>query len=127
MNKLLRRSVIVAVLGAAASIARADEVTDWNQIMLDKLRTAGVGGILATRPAATVQVAVYDALNGIERRYGHIHVPPAAPAGASRRAAVVQAAYASLTQLFPPPQFGAELEAKRATSLAAIASSDAAE
>ena len=94
--------------------------------MVDTIRaTAGMGGINAARPAATVQAAVFDALNGIERRYGWIHVQPAAPAGASRRSAVVQAAYASLVQLFPA-QSGA-LSAKRATSLAQIANSDAAE
>ena len=93
--------------------------------MLESLRTGGVGGILATRPAATVQASVYDALNGIERRYGWIHVQPAAPAGASRRAAVVQAAYASLVQLFPAQK--PALDTRRANSLAAIASSDAAE
>jgi hypothetical protein len=125
MNKSLKWSLFAAVIGRFAAIAPADEVTDWNQIMLDSLRTGGVGGILATRPAATVQAAVFDALNGIEQRYGWIHVQPAAPPGASRRAAVVQAAYASLVQLFPAQT--ADLEAKRALSLDAIASSDAEE
>jgi hypothetical protein len=125
MNKLLRSSLLAAVLCSAAAYAPADEVTDWNQIMLESLPKAGVGGVLATRPAATVQAAVFDALNGIEQRYGWIHVQPAAPAGASRRAAVVQAAYASLVQLFPAQQ--PDLAVKRTASLAAIASSDAAE
>lgn len=125
MNKSLRSSLLAAVLCTSAAIAPADEVTDWNQIMLESIRTAGVGGVLATRPAATVQTSVFDALNGIEQRYGWIHVQPAAPAGASRRAAVVQAAYASLVQLFPAQQ--PDLAGKRAASLAAIASSDAAE
>ena len=125
MNKSLRCSLFAAVLGTFTAIASADEVTDWNQIMLESLRTGGVGGTLATRPAATVQASVFDALNGIEQRYGWIHVQPAAPPGASRRAAVVQAAYASLVQLLPAQK--SALDAKRATSLAAIASSDAAE
>lgn len=125
MNKSLRSTLLAAVLCTTSAIAHADEVTDWNQIMLESLRTGGVGGILATRPAATVQAAVYDALNGIEQRYGWIHVQPAAPPGASRRAAVVQAAYASLVQLFPAQQ--SALNTKRTNSLAAIASSDAAE
>ena len=92
--------------------------------MVDTIRaTPGMGGINAARPAATVQAAVFDALNGIEGRYGWIHVQPAAPAGASRRAAVVQAAYASLVKLFPAQ--GGSLADKRAASLAAIASSEA--
>ena len=125
MNKSLRCTLVAVMVGTFTAIVPADEVTDWNQIMLESLKTGGVGGILATRPAATVQAAVYDALNGIEQRYGWIHVQPAAPAGASRRAAVVQAAYASLVQLFPA-QLPA-LDARRASSLAAIASSDAAD
>jgi hypothetical protein len=87
---------------AASGIAAADEVTDWNRIMLDALLVPpAVGAPLAQRPAAIVQAAVFDAVNGIERRYTPIHVKPAAPRGASRRAAAVQAAYASLVHLFP--------------------------
>jgi hypothetical protein len=125
MKTSLRCSLLAAIVSTFTAFAAADEVTDWNQIMLESLPKAGVGGVNATRPAATVQAAVFDALNGIEKRYGWIHVQPAAPAGASRRAAVVQAAYASLVQLFPALQ--PDLALKRAASLAAIASSDAVE
>jgi hypothetical protein len=119
-------SAVVALAAVLPVPLRADEVTEWNQIMVDTIRaTAGMGGINAARPAATVQAAVFDALNGVERRYGWIHVQPAAPSGASRRAAVVQAAYASLVKLFPAQS--SSLSDKRAASLAGIASSDAAE
>lgn len=47
-------------------------------------------GATSTRGTAIVQAAVFDAINGIERRYTPIHVPPAAPHGASKRAAAVQ-------------------------------------
>jgi PAP2 superfamily len=57
-------------------------------------------------------------VNGIERRYTPIHVPAAAPRGASKRAAAVQAAYAILLDRFPAQ--GTELSAKREASLAAI-------
>jgi hypothetical protein len=57
-----------------AAIARVDEVTEWNQIKLDALIAGNVGGIVATRHAAIVQSAVYDAVNGIERRYTPIHM-----------------------------------------------------
>ena len=56
---------------------------------------------ISTRMAAIVQAAVFDAVNGIERRYSSIHVEPAAPARASERAAVVQAGYAALLSLYP--------------------------
>jgi hypothetical protein len=54
-----------------------------------------------TRVAAIVQAAVFDAVNGIDQRYTAIYVPPAAAPGASKRAAAVQAAYATLVNLYP--------------------------
>ena len=108
---------IVAVSGNA----RADEVTDWNRIMLDALTgPPAVSPPLAARPAAIVAASVFDAVNGIERRYTPIHVPPAAPPGASERAAAVQAAYASLVRLFPA--LTATFDAQRIVSLSGIAS-----
>ncbi|HEY9501284.1 MAG TPA: vanadium-dependent haloperoxidase, partial [Pyrinomonadaceae bacterium] len=75
-----------------------------------------------TRNAALVQAAVFDAINGIERRYTPVHVEPAAEPGASRRAAAVQAAYAVLVRLYPSQS--AALLAKRDASLAAISDDD---
>jgi hypothetical protein len=116
------------VLAAGIAAVRADEVTDWNRILLDATlvtvptATTGIG---ATRVAAMVQAAVFDAVNGIERRYTPIHVPPAAPSGASERAAAVQAAYRTLVLLYPGQ--AADLSQKRDASLAGIASGPAAE
>jgi len=92
--------LLIGLLGNFPALCLADEVTDWNVIMLDALRTGAIGGVVATRHAAIVQSAVYDAVNGIERRYEPLHVQPAAAPGASRRAAAVQAAYASLLKPF---------------------------
>lgn len=125
MHKSLRCSLLAVLIGNVVTLVHGDEVTDWNQIMLNSVRTAGSSPIIATRVAATVHAAAYDAYNGIEQRYGWIHVQPAAPAGASRRAAVVQAAYASLAQLYPA-QAG-DLATKRSASLGAISSDDAVE
>jgi len=100
---------------AMAGAAGADEVTDWHEHMLAAL---GPSPIVGSRDAALVSAAVFDAVNGIERRYAPIHVPAAAPRGASKRAAAVQAAYVILLSRFPS-QAG-DLTAKRAASLAAI-------
>lgn len=97
---------------------RADEVTDWNEHMVAAMQTAGPNPIVNSRDAALVATAVFDAVNGIERRYEPIHVDMAAPRGALRRAAAVQAAYAILVRRFPAQ--AADLGAKRAASLAAI-------
>jgi len=114
-----RRSSLLLVLPLAmAGAVRADEVTDWHEHMLVALGKAGVNPIVSSRDAALVSAAVFDAVNGIERRYAPIHVHAAAPKGASKRAAAVQAAYVILLARFPAQ--ADELSAKRAASLAAI-------
>ena len=111
-----RRGLLVLVMPLAmAGATRADEVTDWHEHMLAAL---GANPVIGSRDAALVSAAVFDAVNGIERRYAPIHVPAAAPRGASKRAAAVQAAYAILVSRFPAQ--GVALNAKRAASLAAI-------
>jgi hypothetical protein len=106
--------------------ARADEVTDWNQILFDAaLVPPATSPLVITRNAAIVHAAIFDAVNGIERRYSPVHVQPNAQPGASRRAAAVQAAYATLVKLYPTQKTA--LEAKLAASLAAIASDSATE
>ncbi len=117
MKNLVRISLCFT---AAVGFATADDVTDWNRITLDRLLgPPAVGAPLAQRPAAMVQAAVFDAVNGIARRYTPVHVLPGAAPGASKRAAAVQAAYAILIRLFPGQT--AVLAQKRALSLAAIA------
>lgn len=103
---------------ALASAVRADEVTDWHEHMLVALTKGGGNSQIRSRNAAHVSAAVFDAVNGVERRYAPIHVPPAAPRGASKRAAAVQAAYAILLSKYPAQ--ATELSAKQTVSLAAI-------
>jgi membrane-associated phospholipid phosphatase len=121
MKNLTRFCILfIALTVSLSSVVRADEVTDWNQIMLEAIHTANLSPLIATRAAAIVQSAVYDAVNGIERRYTPIRVQPSAVPGASRSAAVVQSAYAALIKLFPAQQ--SVLDVKRSASLAAISS-----
>jgi hypothetical protein len=102
--------VFVTVI-LAARTARADEITDWNQTMLRAALVGATPPPVTGRVAAIVQAAVFDAVNGIARRYTPIHVAPAGPPGASQEAAAVQAAYATLVQLYPTqkPVFDARL------------------
>src|SRR4029450_630157 len=113
-----RRSLLLVLPLAMAGAVRADEVTDWHEHMLVALGPAGVSPLVSSRDAALVSAAVFDSVNGIERRFEPIHVPAAAPRGASKRAAAVQAAYALLLAMFPAQ--AVDLNAKRAASLAAI-------
>jgi hypothetical protein len=103
----------------ACGLATADEVTDWNQALLAAMLTAPVTPAPVTnRVAAIVHAAIFDAVNGVARRYTPIYVPPSASPGASSRAAVVQAAYATLLKLYPDQK--AKFDQQRAASLAAI-------
>jgi len=87
---------VVAVCGffSLAAPARADVVTDWNELAFRVSLIGGASSQNAGRVAAIVHAAVFDALNGIDRRYTPIHVaPPDSCLGASRPTAAVQAAY----------------------------------
>jgi hypothetical protein len=113
----------VCVLAAMPRAVHADEITDWNAVLQRAIQTAATAGPLQGRVAAIVHVAMFDAYNGVERRYTPIHVTLEAPRGASARAAVVYAAYTTLSALFPTQSFNADLEA----SLASIADDSAIE
>ena len=76
-------------------------VLTWNQNFLHAIATANTPPPAANRLGAIVQSAVFDAVNGIERRYTPIHVQPAAPEDASPQAAAASAAHEALVKLFP--------------------------
>jgi len=111
-------------VAAALATAQADEVTDWNQTTFRYALQAGTNPVAATRVGAAVQAAVFDAANGIERRYEPVHVAPAGPPGASARAAVVEAAYTVLVGLPPLPTAAQKgiLDSRRAVALEIIRS-----
>lgn len=109
----------VAVVAAFVHApARADEVTDWTEQMLRANAINSTSPLNITRGAAIVEVAIFDAVNGIEKRYTPIHVEPNASPGASKSAAAMQAAYATLVAQFPLQK--AALDARRAVSLTEI-------
>ena len=64
-----------------------DQVLEWNQIFIETLIATNTTGALTTRLGAIVHTAVFDAYNGIEKRYTPIFGHNEAPNGASRRAA----------------------------------------
>jgi membrane-associated phospholipid phosphatase len=115
---LLITILIVTMTLIAPGPAIADDVTDWNQYMFQAALIEKTSPVVMTRVAAIVQASVFDAVNGIERRYTPIHVKPVAPKRASRRAAAVQAAYATLIKLYPNET--STFDANRTASLAAI-------
>ena len=107
--------------GVSTSSRKADstnQVLEWNQIFVDTLIVTNTPNSSSQRLGAIVHTAIFDAFNGIERRYTPIFVHDTAPRGASRRAAVIAAAYTTLAGLFPARQ--AALAEQYAASLAAL-------
>jgi hypothetical protein len=110
MTRTLLVAVMLVLFSQSAGVARADVATDWNRTMIGAIETAHTPPPPAMRIGAIVQASVFDALNGIEGRYTPIHVQPAAPAGASRAAAVAGAAYEALVGLFPAQKSAFDLQ-----------------
>ena len=98
MNCKVVPVVMLAVGLVFASPARADVVTEWNEIADGMV--AGAPPI-KNRIMAIVQVAVHDALNSIDPRYESYTGVPNANSGASPGAAVAAAAYRVLLQFVP--------------------------
>jgi hypothetical protein len=86
---------------AVAQEEHPDQVLEWNQIFIDTLIATNTQNSFSQRLGAIVHTAIFDAYNGIERRYTPVFVLQSAPSGASRRAAVIAAAYTTLVALFP--------------------------
>ncbi len=101
-----------------AAINSTNQVLEWNQIFIDTLIASNTANSSSQRLAAIVHTAIFDAYNGIRRRYTPIFYQSKAPNGASSRAAVIAAAHTALVGLFPSRQ--AALDESYAASLAAL-------
>jgi hypothetical protein len=105
--------VLTAIVGSALARSnppapRPDPVRTWNELALDTVRLKRAGDAPAARLYAMVNVAMYDAVNGIESRQGHhtgrAHalVPATtAPPQGNLYAAASAAAHAVLSKEFP--------------------------
>jgi len=117
----LRRALAgVLLLGSIACGAVADVVTDWNVAFENSLPAPSQRGgpRLPIRALAIMHVAMFDAVNGIDRKYEPYFVTASAPPGARAEAAAIQAAYTTLSALLPAHQ--AAYDAQLAASLAAL-------
>jgi hypothetical protein len=107
---------LIASVGALAQ--DSNPVLDWNQVFVDTLIATNTANSVSPRLGAIVHTAIFDAYNGIEQRYSPVFVRDTAPPGASRRAAIIAAAYTALVTLFPVQK--PELDADYAVSLSAL-------
>jgi PAP2 superfamily len=112
------RKVLLAVAMIVMSpTAFADVITDWNENAVTFV-TPRMVPPAAQRAVAMVQVAMFDAVNSIERRYRPYLVQLPAPPTASKEAAAAAAAGVVLASLLP--QTDGQVKGAMASYLAAI-------
>jgi hypothetical protein len=109
-----------AVTPTVATGASVDPVIEWNRVLIDILNTPGAQPttIHATRSLAILHVAIYDAVNSIERKSAPYLVSIDAPRRADPVAAATAAGYTVLSSLYPAQQ--ESLAAQFATTLAQV-------
>jgi hypothetical protein len=106
----------------AQASSEADETLAWNDVMLQAIVAGTLGNPPAQRMAATVNTAMFDAGNGVTRKYTPIFVTESAPADTHARAAIVQAAYVTLKAFYPTQL--ALLNKQRSASLVELGRDD---
>jgi hypothetical protein len=122
---LLDSAHTVAELSFVEEAPPYSPIHTWNELALATVRDGRLSDAQAARLYAMVNVAMYDAVNGIDSARGrdrrdHALVGPAgAPVNGNRYAAASAAAHAVLTQLYPP--LAGTYQGQLDTDLAAIA------
>ena len=97
----LRHCSLAAAICLWPATAMADAVLDWNQHGVAAVLAARQGPPDGARSMAIMHVAIFNAVNAIERRYQSYGFEVRAPTGASADAAVASAGRAVLVALFP--------------------------
>lgn len=123
-DRAVSGSLAIGLIAAslAASAARADVVTDWNEIALKATELAGLPPPPQARALALVHAAIYDAVNSVERGHQPYLALSTAAADASLETAAATAAHDMLARLFPQQQ--ALLDLALTTSLGAVSNAE---
>jgi len=110
-------AIALGVLSATTCFAQS-VVADWHSVMESSIAASGRKNAVALPYYAYVDVAVYDAVNSIDRRHRPFAAGVAAPHGASQDAAAASAAHDILAHYLPAQ--AATFDTALAASLAAI-------
>src|ERR1043166_8791854 len=100
MSKTALATPFLLLLGLATP-ASADAITDWNEKAVALVTKHRMLPPQAERIIACMHVAMFDAVNAVERRYQPYGAAIAAPKETSKEAAAATAAYGVLIRLFP--------------------------
>src|SRR5438105_11327859 len=85
-------------------------VVRWNELLLEAAQKAPPSRVPVFRNLALASVAMYDAVNAIDRSYAPYFADVHAPRGASEEAAAAQAAHDTAIVLYPQQQAGFDAE-----------------
>jgi hypothetical protein len=114
---------VAFAIGLSAHAVRAEVLSEWNGRADAIGAEKQLANVSNARGQAMMHLAVFEAVNAVERRYQPYRLDLNAPRGASKEAAAASAAYEVLFALHPDQK--AALEALRASTLAAVAEGDA--
>src|SRR5437899_25695 len=89
--RLMNQSVLRLEQLEDRCLLSANVVVQWNQLALDAIRQVKPNPLVASRALAIEQVAVYDAVNAIDRSFTPYRAQVQASHGASLEAAAAQA------------------------------------
>jgi len=124
-SRINRATFFTSLVAAAllTSSARCDVIMDWNA----KADAIGIEKQLANVPnargLAMLHIAMFEAVNAIDRRYAPYKLNLASERTTSKEAAAASAAYDILVALYPDQK--ADLDATLAASLSGIAETEA--
>lgn len=131
--RLQARDALGRTIEVERSVQRGDVILDWNSALLNVIRdwttlsndpytnrVVPERPPVAARNLAMVHVAMYDAVNSIERTHRPYHVDLTAPAGTSAVAAAAAAAQRVAAQLYREEDERAVFDAALAESLATV-------
>ena len=102
------RNIVLAIIFALPATVNADVVTDWNAITVQAMVTANRPGPSGVVDIAIVHVAIYDAVQAIEKRYTPYYVEIPGASG-SPVAAAAKAAHDVLVNRFPAQSVSLDL------------------
>jgi hypothetical protein len=123
-DAMLKRTILLVIMASCVwtTSVSADVISDWNETAVGVVTARQVPPPQAERIMAMVHVAMFDAVNAIERRYQPVIARVPSPMTASSEAAAATAAGTVLVGLYPED---AEINATMAAYLAAVPSSEA--
>lgn len=98
-------AIALLIVGAlCGALCHADTVTQWNSAALDAIRLRNTPPPMAARNLAMLHVAIYDAVNGIQRTHERYIAKGRVSVAASPAAAATSAARDVLVVLYPEDQ-----------------------